>query len=141
MKYIMIVIVLLGIFVWERQSLASYEEPQYKQVVKDGRFEIRTYQPVHIAQTTVQGSFTPALKIGFRRIANYIFGGNVEGKRAVVQGFGNVGAAAAYYLSQMGVKIVGIIDSESGVINEDGFSFKEVQDMFLKKKGIYRKEH
>ncbi|NND63137.1 MAG: amino acid dehydrogenase, partial [Flavobacteriaceae bacterium] len=68
-----------------------------------------------------------------------IFGGNVKGKRAVVQGFGNVGAAAAYYLSQMGVKIVGIIDSESGVINEDGFSFKEVQDMFLKKKGNFLK--
>ena len=45
-----------------------------------------------------------------------IYGGSVEGKRAVVQGFGNVGAAAAFYLSQMGAKVVGIIDIAGGLI-------------------------
>ncbi len=64
-----------------------------------------------------------------------IYGGNVTGKRAVIQGFGNVGASAAYYLSQMGAKVVGIIDRSGGLINEDGFSFSEIKDMFLKKKG------
>ncbi len=64
-----------------------------------------------------------------------IYGGDVEGKRAVVQGFGNVGAAAAYYLAQMGAKIVGIIDRVGGVINEDGFSFEEIREMFLMKNG------
>lgn len=68
-----------------------------------------------------------------------IYGGSVEGKRAVVQGFGNVGAAAAYYLAQMGVKVVGIIDRLGGVINEDGFSLEEVKEMFLQKKGNYLK--
>ncbi len=64
-----------------------------------------------------------------------IFGGAVKGKRAVVQGFGNVGAAAAYYLSQMGAKIVGIIDISGGLINEDGFTFEEITKLFLAKKG------
>lgn len=64
-----------------------------------------------------------------------IFGGKVIGKRAIIQGFGNVGAAAAFYLSQMGARIVGIIDREGGVINEAGFSFEEVTDFFLHKKG------
>ena len=64
-----------------------------------------------------------------------IYGGNVEGKRAVVQGFGNVGAAAAYYLSQMGAKIVGIIDRDGGIINKEGFSFEEVKQLFLNKNG------
>lgn len=64
-----------------------------------------------------------------------IYGGNVMGKKAVVQGFGNVGGAAAYYLAQMGAKIVGIIDRAGGVINEDGFSFEEIQEFFLNKKG------
>lgn len=64
-----------------------------------------------------------------------IYGGNVEGKRAIVQGFGNVGASAAYYLAQMGVRIVGIIDRAGGVINTQGYSFEEIQMMFLKKKG------
>ena len=64
-----------------------------------------------------------------------IYGGNVEGKRAIIQGFGNVGAAAAYYLSQMGVKIVGIIDAVGGLINEEGFSFEEIKSLFLAKTG------
>ena len=64
-----------------------------------------------------------------------IYGGNVMGKKAVVQGFGNVGSAAAYYLAQMGAKIVGIIDRAGGVINEEGFSFEEIQEFFLNKRG------
>ena len=64
-----------------------------------------------------------------------IYGGTVEGKRAVVQGFGNVGAAAAFYLAQMGAKIVGIIDRTGGVVNEEGFSFDEIKDLYLRKDG------
>ncbi len=64
-----------------------------------------------------------------------IYGGNVMGKKAIVQGFGNVGSAAAFYLSQMGAKIVGIIDRAGGVIDEKGFSFEEIQEFFLNKKG------
>ncbi len=64
-----------------------------------------------------------------------IYGGNVQGKKAIVQGFGNVGSAAAYYLAQMGAKVVGIIDREGGLINEDGFSFEEIRDLFLNKQG------
>ncbi len=64
-----------------------------------------------------------------------IYGGSVKGKRAVVQGFGNVGSAAAFYLAQMGAKIVGIIDRVGGVINEEGFSFDEIKDYFLNKDG------
>ena len=29
-----------------------------------------------------------------------IWGGNVEGKKVIVQGWGNVGSSAAYYLSK-----------------------------------------
>ncbi|MEM6718035.1 MAG: Glu/Leu/Phe/Val dehydrogenase dimerization domain-containing protein [Bacteroidota bacterium] len=64
-----------------------------------------------------------------------IYGGSIEGKRAIVQGFGNVGAAAAFYLSQMGAKVVGIIDRVGGVINEEGFSYEEIKDFYLKKDG------
>ncbi len=64
-----------------------------------------------------------------------IYGGEVAGKRAVVQGFGNVGSAAAYYLSEMGAKVVGIIDHAGGLINEDGFSFDEIKELYLNKKG------
>ncbi len=64
-----------------------------------------------------------------------IYGGDVTGKKAIVQGFGNVGSAAAFYLAQMGVKIVGIIDREGGLINEQGFGFDEIRELFLNKSG------
>lgn len=64
-----------------------------------------------------------------------IYGGSVKGKRAIVQGFGNVGAAAAYYLSQMGAKIVGIIDRAGGIVNKEGFNKKEITQLFLNKDG------
>lgn len=64
-----------------------------------------------------------------------IWGGQLEGKRAIVQGWGNVGAAAAFYLASKGVKIVGIIDRVGGLINEGGFSFEEIRDLFLGRQG------
>ncbi|NHN27298.1 amino acid dehydrogenase [Flavobacterium jejuense] len=64
-----------------------------------------------------------------------IFGGDVKGKKAIVQGFGNVGSAAAFYLAEMGAKVVGIIDRDGGLINEQGFSFEEIKTLFLNKDG------
>ncbi|WP_026717787.1 Glu/Leu/Phe/Val dehydrogenase dimerization domain-containing protein [Flavobacterium gelidilacus] len=64
-----------------------------------------------------------------------IYGGNVKGKKAIVQGFGNVGSAAAFYLAEMGAKVVGIIERDGGLINEEGFSFEEITQLFLNKDG------
>jgi glutamate dehydrogenase/leucine dehydrogenase len=60
---------------------------------------------------------------------------SIEGKRVVVQGFGNVGAAAAFYFAQMNAKVVGIIDRVGGLINTEGFTFKEITDLYLNKNG------
>ena len=64
-----------------------------------------------------------------------IYGGTIEGKKAVVQGFGNVGSAAAFYLTQLGAKVVGIIDRDGGLINEEGFSIEQMTHLFLTKDG------
>lgn len=64
-----------------------------------------------------------------------IWGGKLQGKRAVIQGWGNVGAAAACFLAVEGVKIVGIIDREGGLINEKGFTLDEVRELFVNRKG------
>ena len=64
-----------------------------------------------------------------------IWGGDIRGKRAIIQGWGNVGAAAACFLAVEGVKIVGIIDREGGLINEAGFSLDEIRDLFVKRNG------
>lgn len=64
-----------------------------------------------------------------------LWGGSLEGKRVVVQGWGNVGSAAAFYLSEWGAKIVGIIDRAGGIIAPDGLSQEEVKQLFLDKDG------
>ncbi len=60
---------------------------------------------------------------------------NIEGKKVIIQGWGNVASAAAIYLALAGAKIIGILDKEGGLINENGFSFEEVKKMFIEKNG------
>ena len=64
-----------------------------------------------------------------------IYGGELKGKRVIIQGWGNVGSAGAYYLAQEGALIVGIIDRVGGLIKEDGFSLEEIRTLFLEKDG------
>ncbi len=64
-----------------------------------------------------------------------IYGGELKGKRVIVQGWGNVGSAAAYYLAQEGAKIVGIIDRDGGLINEYGYGLNEIRELFINKAG------
>jgi glutamate dehydrogenase/leucine dehydrogenase len=64
-----------------------------------------------------------------------IYGGDLKGKKVIVQGWGNVAAAAAYYISRDGAKVVGIADRVGGLINEDGFTMDEIRQLFLDKKG------
>ena len=64
-----------------------------------------------------------------------IYGGSLSGKRVIIQGWGNVASAAAYYLAQHGAKIVGIIDRVGGLINEEGYSFEEITELFNTKDG------
>lgn len=59
---------------------------------------------------------------------------NLEGKKATIQGFGNVGAAAAYFLAQQGVKITGIIDITGALIDENGLDFNTIKSLFLARK-------
>ncbi len=65
----------------------------------------------------------------------HIWNGDFRGKRAIIQGWGNVGAAAGFYLAKMGVKIVGIIDKHGGLLQKDGFTLTEIQDLYLDRKG------
>ena len=60
-----------------------------------------------------------------------IYKEEIKGKRAIIQGWGNVAGAAAYYLAKNGVKIVGIIDKSGGIINEEGFTLEEIRSLLL----------
>lgn len=64
-----------------------------------------------------------------------IWGGMMNHKRAIIQGWGNVAAAAAFYLAKNGVAVTGIIDRNGGLIKEEGFSLEEITDLFLNRNG------
>jgi glutamate dehydrogenase/leucine dehydrogenase len=67
------------------------------------------------------------------------WGGKQAGKKAIIQGWGNVAAAAAYYLAKEGVQIIGIIDRVGGLINEQGFTLAEISKLFTDRDGNYLK--
>jgi glutamate dehydrogenase/leucine dehydrogenase len=60
---------------------------------------------------------------------------NLECKRAIIQGWGNVAGAAAYYLAQQGAKIVGIIDKDGGLISEDGYNLEDIKNLMETRNG------
>lgn len=64
-----------------------------------------------------------------------VWKGDIKGKRAIIQGWGNVGSTAALYLAKYGVKIVGIIDKVGGVINTEGYDLDGVKKLFYDKEG------
>ena len=64
-----------------------------------------------------------------------VYGGSIECKKVIIQGWGNVGSAAAYYATQAGAKVVGIIDRAGGIISTDGLNMDEVSELFFAKQG------
>ena len=52
------------------------EHPKYQLVEADGKFEIRDYPAMIVAQVELTGPREATLTKGFRMIAGYIFGGN-----------------------------------------------------------------
>ncbi len=49
------------------------------------------------------------------------------GKRVAIQGWGNVGAAAGWYLANAGAQLVFIQDKEGFIMNQQGYSLESVQ--------------
>ena len=86
MKTLSIIIgvaVLIALAVLSR-SVFGLEKPQYTLVSKTGKLEIRTYEPVMLASTSLKGEYREETRNGFRIIANYIFGGNKEAEKVAM---------------------------------------------------------
>lgn len=64
-----------------------------------------------------------------------VYGGDLAGRTAIVQGWGTVGATAAYYLAQQGARVVGIIDRDGGILDPAGLTPGRVLDLYATRKG------
>lgn len=63
---------------------SNVEQAEYSVLKKADDYEIRTYAPHIVAQTTVSGGYEDALNEGFRIIAGYIFGGNTSNQKVAM---------------------------------------------------------
>lgn len=97
-------------------------------VIKDARFTPDPSRKLVVADMITGYGVSESVKHFYE-----IFGGEVKGKRAIIQGWGNVASAAAYYLSCEGCKIVGILDRAGGLLKAEGLSESEVNSLFINK--------
>ncbi|AKO64625.1 heme-binding protein [Methylophilales bacterium MBRSG12] len=58
-------------------TVMATEEPEFKLISEEGEFQIREYDPKIIAQVEVEGDFDEASSVGFKLLADYIFGNNL----------------------------------------------------------------
>ena len=58
-------------------TVMATEEPEFKLISEEGEFQIREYDPKIIAQVEVEGDFDEASSMGFKLLADYIFGNNL----------------------------------------------------------------
>ena len=64
--------------------------------------------------------------------------GDLEGKRIIVQGLGNVGYHAAKFLSEEdGAKIVGVIERDGGILDPEGVNIEKIH-AWMQKHGTIR---
>lgn len=68
-------------------------------------------------------------------------GESLEGARCLVEGFGNVGAAACLYLAREGAGIVGILDAEGGLAAPDGLDTAAVEGLLRTRRGRTLPDH
>lgn len=132
--------------VWHPQEgvvNGHYEATEPKKIKKIGQLRqgvVKVVEDYHFSPN-IESKYTIADMITGYGVAEAVkhyydlWGGDIKGKRAIIQGWGNVGAAAAFYLAREGVRITGIIDRDGGLINEKGYSFEEIKSLFLQRNG------
>lgn len=96
----------------------------------DERFSPDTAKPYVVADMITGWGVAEAVRHYYD-----FWGPNFAYKRAIIQGWGNVAAAAAYYLSQMNVMVVGIIDRDGGIIEPKGLSKETIKQLFIERDG------
>lgn len=95
-----------------------------------------TGKPIHLGgslgrvKATGRGVFVTGREAA-RRI-----GMNLDGARVAVQGFGNVGSAAAELFAQAGAKIVAVQDHTGTLVNDKGMDMAELMPVLKRDGGV-----
>jgi glutamate dehydrogenase/leucine dehydrogenase len=125
--------------------------------VLSGHFDVRENERIHqigqlrygVSKVLEDPNYSPDLKRKYKvadMITGYgvfqsvrhfyeLQGKSLAGKKAIIQGWGNVAAAAAFYMAQEGVKVVGIIDRVGGLMVPEGLDLESIRTLFLERNG------
>jgi glutamate dehydrogenase (NAD(P)+) len=87
-----------------------------------------TGKPLSLGGTRAHSGATSAGCLACARAAFREKGIRMAGRRAVVQGFGKVGAPLAFLLTSAGMRVVAVSDIGGAVVNEGGLDVKALSD-------------
>lgn len=96
-----------------------------------GKVDFATFtgKPVEIGGLSVREYSTGLGLATITKVATEKILDGIEGKRIIIQGFGNVGYYAAKFLTEMGGKVIGVSDSKGGIITENGIDPEKVLEL------------
>jgi hypothetical protein len=77
MKKLLILVPIIGLILWGASTMAA-KEPPFTVEFAQGKFEVREYPALTVAEVAVTGERKEAASKGFRLLAGYIFGGNTR---------------------------------------------------------------
>ncbi len=116
--------------VYKKKTLAQLDHGCKLPVVSD-QFSVDRLGSYNVADMITGYGVSESINHYYQLIKNQ----DLKGKKVLIQGWGNVASAAAFYLSLRGASITAIIDKEFGIVEKDGLSLEEIRKLFIQKNG------
>ncbi|ABP96214.1 MULTISPECIES: Glu/Leu/Phe/Val family dehydrogenase [Metallosphaera] len=88
-----------------------------------------TGKPIDLGGLAVREFSTGLGVVHTAKLAAEKFLGGLEGRRVIIQGFGNLGSFAAKFFEENGAIVIGVSDSKGGVIDPNGLSYSKLEEV------------
>lgn len=114
------------------KEICQYDDPNYDAIV--------------IGKNATRGGvdgYIEATGFGIAVGVNYCLNNNefcnrfgipigTKGKTVIIQGYGDVGSFTHKYLQEIGCKVIGVIEKDSGIYSSNGLDFRELKEHWSK---------
>lgn len=88
-----------------------------------------TGKPVDLGGLSVREFSTGLGVVHTSKLAAEKFLGGLEGRRVIIQGFGNLGSYAMKFFEENGALVIGVGDSKGGVIDPNGLNYSKLEEV------------
>ncbi len=113
--------------VYTTPQIMAWMMDEYEAMVGHHHPGVITGKPLPLGGSAGRGDATARGGVYVTREAAKIKGVDLKGKEAAIQGFGNAGQFAALLGQEiLGLKIVAVSDSKSGIINKNGMNAEDL---------------